>query len=164
MRHSVPARRTLLPLLAAAALAAGCTRPLPPPPSGILPPPAPPPPPQTVQSSELVSSLRVETGDTVTFTLQVTNASAAPVVFNFRSGQSYDFAVRPAGAGAEVWRWSADMGFTQAVRTLTLAPGETWTFGERWTPPPGLRGEFAAIARLVSSDRPVERTTTFRLP
>ncbi|HYR11229.1 MAG TPA: BsuPI-related putative proteinase inhibitor [Longimicrobium sp.] len=161
MSHSVPRRATLLPLLLACVFAAACTRPLPPPPDGILPPP---PPPQTMQSTELVSSLRVETGDTVTFTLQVTNPSAAPVAFTFASGQTYDFAVRPAGAGGEVWRWSADRGFTQAVRTLTLAPGETWTFGERWTPPAETRGELTAVARLTSSDRPVERTANFRLP
>lgn len=159
MSHSVPRRRTL-PLLAAGVLMAACTRPLPPP-DGTLPSP---PPPQTVQSSELVSSLRVQAGDTVVLTLQLTNPSAAPAAFTFSSGQTYDFVVRPAGAGAELWRWSADMGFTQAVRTLTLAPGETWTFGERWTPPPGTRGELVAVARLTSSDRPVEHTAVFRLP
>jgi hypothetical protein len=159
MSHSFPRRRTLL-LLAACVLAGACTRPLPPG-DGTLPPSTPS---QPVESTGLVSSLRVQAGDTVAFTLQVTNPSAAPVTFNFSSGQTYDFAVRPAGAGAEVWRWSADMGFTQAVRTLTLAPGETWTFGERWTPPPGTRGEFTATARLTSSDRAVERTAAFRLP
>lgn len=159
MSHPVSRRRTLPLLLAAGVLMAACTRPLPPPPDGMIPPP---PPPQTVQSSELVSSLRVETGDTVVLTLQVTNPSAAPVAFNFSSGQSYDFAIR--SGGAEVWRWSGDRGFTQALRTLTLAPGETWTFGERWTPPPGTRGELTAVGRLTSSDRPVERTAVFRLP
>jgi hypothetical protein len=160
MSHSLARRRTL-PLLAAVVLAAACTRPLPPPPDGM---PLPPALPQTMEQTGLVSSLRVKTGDTVRLTLQVTNPSTAPVTFTFPSGQSYDFVVRPAGAGAEVWRWSADMGFTQAVRTLTLAPGETWTFGERWTPPPGTRGEFAAVARLTSSDHAVERTAAFRLP
>lgn len=158
MSHSLSHRRTLL-LLAAGVFVAACTPPLPPPSGGALPPP-----PQSVEPSGLVSSLRVETGDTVRFTLQVTNPSAAPVAFTFPSGQSYDFVVRSAGPGAEVWRWSADRGFTQAVRTLTLAPGETWTFGERWTPQPGLRGEFTAVARLASSDQRVERTATFRLP
>ncbi|HEU4885621.1 MAG TPA: BsuPI-related putative proteinase inhibitor [Longimicrobium sp.] len=153
MSHSFPRRRTLPLLLAAGLLAAACTPP--PPPDGMLP---------TVESDALVSSLRVETGDTVRFTLQVTNPSAAPVSFTFPSGQSYDFAVRPAGGGAVAWRWSEQMSFTQAVRTVTLAPGETWTFGERWTRPPGTRGEFTAVARLTSSDRPVERTATFRLP
>lgn len=158
MSHSFPRRRTLPLLLAAGVLAVACTPPVPP--DGTPPPPPPP----MVESSTLVSSLRVETGDTVRLTLQVTNPSADPVAFTFPSGQTYDFVVRPAGAGAEVWRWSAQMGFTQAVRTVTLAPGETWSFGERWAPPPGTRGEFTAVARLVSSDHPVERTATFRLP
>jgi hypothetical protein len=158
MSHSVPRRRTLL-LLAAGVLAAACTRPLPPPADGTVPQP-----PQTVESSGLVSSLRVETGDTVVLTLQVTNPSAAPMVFNFTSGQMYDFAVRTA-AGAEVWRWSADRGVTQAVQPRTLGPGETWTFTERWTPPAGLRGELSVTGRLGPSDRPlVGRATIFRLP
>src|SRR5829696_1092998 len=106
MSHSFP-RVSTLPLLAALALAAACTRP---PPEGTLPPPLPP---HTVDATGLVSSLRVETGDTVRFTLQVTNPSAAPVSFTFPSGQSYDFAVRPAGGGAEAWRWSEQMAFTQ---------------------------------------------------
>ncbi len=146
-------------LAAAGVLAAACTRPLPP--DGIVPPPSRPP---RGAQPELVSSLRVETGDTVVLTLQVTNPTAAPIAFTFPTGQSYDFVVRPAGAGADAWRWSGDRGFTEAVQTLVLAPGATWTFGGRWTPPAGARGDFTAIGRLTSSDRPVERTATFRLP
>src|SRR5687768_11016434 len=106
MRHSIRLRGTLLLLLACGLPAAACTRPLAP--DGTVPPPPP------AAQSELVSSLRVETGDTVVLTLQVTNPTAAPVPFTFSSGQTYDFIVRPAGAGAEVWRWSGDRGFTQA--------------------------------------------------
>jgi hypothetical protein len=155
MRHSAPPPRRALPLLAALALAAACT-PVPPGPSTA---PAP-----GADAGELVTSVRVQTqGDTVLFSLQLTNPSTAPVRFTFPSGQTYDFVVRGAGGG-EVWRWSADRGFTQAVQSLTLRPGETWQFGERWTRPSGLRGEFTAVGRLVSSNRPVERTATFRLP
>lgn len=158
MSHFAAPRGTLPLLLACGLLAAACTRPLPP--DGMAPAPSPP----QAAHSELVSSLRVEAGDTVVLTLQVTNATAAPVTFTFPTGQSYDFVVRPAGAGAEVWRWSADKGFTQAVQTLTLEPGATWSFGARWAPPPGVRGELVAVGRLTSADRPVERTATFRLP
>lgn len=144
-------------LLAALTVLGACTRPLPPPPDGMLPPPAPPRPP-------LVSSLSVETeGDTVVLALQVTNPYEAPVEVTFPTGQTYDFAVRGAG-GRELWRWSADRGFIQAVQTRTLAPGATWTFGERWTPPAGVRGEMTAVARLASSSHPVEHTSAFRLP
>lgn len=155
MRHSIRLRGTLLLRLACGLLAAACTRPLAP--DGTVPPPP------LAAQSELVSSLRVQAGDTVVLTLQVTNPAASPVVFNFSSGQMYDFAVRTP-AGAEVWRWSADRGFTQAVQTRTLGPGETWTFTERWTPPAGLRGELSVTGRVTSSGRPVEHTATFRLP
>lgn len=144
-------------LLAALALLAACTRPLAPPPGGMPPPPAPPGP-------SLVSSLSVETeGDTVVLTLQVTNPQEAPVEVTFPTGQAYDFAVREAG-GRELWRWSADRGFTQAVQTRPLAPGATWTFTARWTPPAGVRGALTAVARLASSSHAVEHTSAFRLP
>ncbi|MBW3571835.1 MAG: hypothetical protein KY467_12075, partial [Gemmatimonadetes bacterium] len=113
MSPLAPQRLRVFPLLLSAVLAAACTRPLPAPPDGMLPPPPPTQPPQTVDE-QLVTSLNVETGDTVRLTLQVTNASAAPVRFTFPSGQTYDFVVRPAGAGAQLWRWSDGMGFTQA--------------------------------------------------
>lgn len=146
----------LLLLLLAAALPA-CTRPLPPPPDGMAPPPAP-------AQAALVSSLSVETaGDTVVLTLQVTNPYEAPVPVAFNSAQTYDFAVRNAG-GRELWRWSADRGFGQALQTRTLAAGTTWTFAERWTPPAGTRGELTAVARLASTSHAVERTAVFRLP
>jgi hypothetical protein len=156
MSHSVPRPGTLL-LLAALVLAAACTRPLPPPPSGMLPPPAPPRP-------SLVSSLSVETeGDTVVLALQVTNPYDAPVEVTFPSGQTYDFSVRDTG-GRVLWTWSADRGFIQAVQTRTLAAGETWTFRERWTPPPGTRGALTAMARLTSSSHAVEHTRAFTRP
>lgn len=111
----------------------------------------------------LVSSLSVRTGDgEVHLLLQVTNAASAPVEVVFPSGQSHDFAVRRGGA--ELWRWSAGMGFTQAVRTVSVAPGETLEFAERWTPPAGTSGELEAEARLASRSHPLRRTAPFRLP
>jgi hypothetical protein len=155
MSHFAPIRRRTL-LLLLAALAGGCTRPLPPPPDGMAPPPEPPQP-------ALVTSLHVETaGDTVLLALRVTNPYQAPVQVTFPSGQTYDFAVR--AGGRELWRWSADRGFTQAVQTRTLEPGGTWTFGERWVRPAGVRGELTAVGRLTSSTHAVERTTAFRAP
>ena len=157
MSQSAPPRpRTLLLLLAVLAPAA-CTRPLAPPPDGMASTPAP-------AQAPLVSSLSVETrGDTVVLALQVTNPYAAPVPVTFPTAQTYDFAVRAAG-GRELWRWSADRGFGQAVQTRTLAPGATWEFAERWVPPAGTRGELTAVARLASRSHAVERTAVFRLP
>lgn len=112
----------------------------------------------------LVTTFSVEaTADSVRFLLQVTNATQAPVVLEFRSGQSYDFTV--TDGGTTVWNWAADMMFTQALRSVTLAPGQTLSFEESWRPAASLRGRaLTATARLTSMSHPVERTQAFRLP
>lgn len=112
----------------------------------------------------LVVTLQTDAAaDSVRFTLQVTNSSAEPVTLRFSSGQSYDFSVRDGAT--EVWRWSGDMMFTQALRDETLAPGQTRSWSEVWRPAAGLRGHtLTATARLASTSHPVERTQTFRLP
>jgi len=112
----------------------------------------------------LVSTLSVEpTADSVRLLLQVTNATQGPLTLQFRSGQSYDFSV--SDGGRVLWTWSQEMGFTQALRSETLAAGETRAFSESWRPAPELRGRtLTATARLVSTSHPVERTQAFRLP
>lgn len=112
----------------------------------------------------LVTTLQTDAAaDSVRFTLQVTNTSAQPVTLQFSSGQSYDFTVRDGST--EVWRWSGEMMFTQALRSETLAPGQTRGWSETWRPAASLRGRtLTATARLVSTSHPVERAQTFRLP
>jgi hypothetical protein len=112
----------------------------------------------------LVSSLQVEAlGDSARFVLQVTNGSEGPLTLTFPSGQTYDFSVRDGGQ--TVWSWSADRSFMQSVRMITLGPGETRTHSEVWRAAAGLRGRtLTAVARLASSDHPLERTAEFRLP
>jgi len=101
--------------------------------------------------------------DSVRFLLQVTNATQGPLTLEFRSGQSYDFSV--TDAGRPVWSWSQEMMFTQALRSETLAPGETREYRESWHPSAELRGRLlTATARLTSSSHPVERSQAFRLP
>jgi intracellular proteinase inhibitor BsuPI len=123
-----------------------------------------PPPPMAAADGPLASSLQIEASrDSVRFVLQVTNTSAAPVMLGFNSGQTYDFVV--LDAGRELWRWSADMGFTQALRSETLAPGETRAWSERWRPPAEARGrQLTGVGRLVARDHPVERTSPFVVP
>lgn len=112
----------------------------------------------------LVASLSVvPTAESVRLLLQVTNATQAPLTLRFSSGQSYDFTV--SDGGTSVWSWSAERMFTQALRSETLAPGETRSYEETWRPPASLRGKLlSATARLTSTSHPVERTQTFRLP
>ncbi|HEX8244027.1 MAG TPA: BsuPI-related putative proteinase inhibitor [Longimicrobium sp.] len=148
--------------LAALALLSACPRPQPP--AAPAPSPAPGEGAAGGSAGPLVSSLQIQaTADSVAFTLAVTNATRQPLTLEFRSGQSYDFAV--ADGGREVWRWSAGLMFTQALRSETLAAGETRTWRESWRPPAELRGrELTATARLVSASHPLTRTQTFRLP
>jgi hypothetical protein len=57
------------------------------------------------------------------------------------------------------------MGFTQAVRTETLAPGETRTYAETWRPGAAPRGRtLTAVARFTSSDHPVQVQAGFAVP
>lgn len=111
----------------------------------------------------LVSSLQVAAfADSVRFALQVTNAGSAPVELEFASGQTHDFVV--SRAGAELWRWSADRAFTQALRGETLAPGETLAFEGTWRVPAGTRGELVARGFLTARGRRAEQQAGFRLP
>ena len=71
------------------------------------------------------------TGETVTFTLSVTNPTDESLTLASGSGQQYDFIVQDV-PGAEVWCWSHGRFFTQALTSLTLQPRETRTFTEWW--------------------------------
>ncbi len=111
----------------------------------------------------LVSSLQVAAfADSVSFALQVTNAGSAPVELEFPSGQTHDFVV--SRAGVELWRWSADRVFTQALRSDRLAPGETRAFEGSWRVPAGTGGELVARGFLTAAGRRAEQRAAFRLP
>lgn len=111
----------------------------------------------------LLASLQASAfGDSVSFVLQVTNTTGAPVELEYRSGQRFDFVVERDGA--EVWRWSDGQMFTQALGRESLPPGETLTFSATWTPPPGTAGEFTARGILTAANRGVEQQARFRIP
>jgi hypothetical protein len=110
----------------------------------------------------LASSLHAESfSDSVRFSLQVTNASTAPVRLTFSSAQLFDFLV--SQDGREVWRWSADRAFAQALHELILAPGETRAFDAVWHRDAGTRGELQVRAVLAGEPYRVEQQTRFHL-
>lgn len=77
-----------------------------------------------------VEPSRVKAGQSVRLTLSLQNSSGRKVELVFPSGQKYDFWV--TRDGRQVWRWSADRFFTQAVVRQTLE-GQTGTqFSETW--------------------------------
>ena len=89
----------------------------------------------SVLQDDLELTLEVErqayaAGEPVRLTFTVENVGVETKTLRFSSGQHYDFVV--ASGGQEVWRWSADKAFIQALTSLTLAPGEKKTFTETW--------------------------------
>lgn len=74
-----------------------------------------------------VSAVPGATG--ITMNLSIINNSAAPVTLDYTSGQRYDFALLDAGK-ADLYRWSADKQFIQALSSETLAPGQSLNYSE----------------------------------
>ncbi len=114
-------------------------------------------------ASSLATSMMVDVASpAVELTLHVMNAGDAPVVFTFPSAQRHEFRIT-GESGEEVWRWSEDRMFTQALVTDTLEPGETWRLQGEWEP--GARaGRFTAVGLLTARDTTLEQRVTFELP
>lgn len=77
-----------------------------------------------------IEKSRFAPGEPVALTVTIRNTGSAPAVLEFSSGQRVDYVIRRGDR--EVWRWSHDRAFTQALGTLTLAPGEERRYPERW--------------------------------
>ncbi|MEF8782576.1 MAG: BsuPI-related putative proteinase inhibitor [Haloarculaceae archaeon] len=96
----------------------------------------------------------------VEFAVTVTNADTEPVDLQFRSGKVADVAVYDRGS--EVWRWSEGRMFTQAVRTETLAPGESFTHEVTWVG--ASPGKYTAEATLEATNVTLVERTEFAVP
>ena len=70
-------------------------------------------------------------GDLVEVTVTVRNVSTAPLGVLFTSSQKLDLIVRRP-RGDEVWRWSHDKAFTQAIQTLLLRAQESTVMRVAW--------------------------------
>lgn len=55
----------------------------------------------------------------------VTNSGPSLVEVTFATGQDADIVLTNRDSGAEVYRWSQDMAFTQAERKQNISPGQT---------------------------------------
>ena len=110
----------------------------------------------------LTPSLDVSVGPTVNLALRVENDSDKRIELTFASGQTHDFVVLDE-AGTEVWRWSADRMFTQAMQNKLVPARDTITYSERWEHG-GRHGKFTAVAVLNSTNHPLEHRAEFQLP
>lgn len=119
--------------------------------------------PEPASASSLVSSLHAQVdGDSVQLTLAVSNAGAEAAVLEYATTQRYDFAVRDS-SGAEIWRWSADQLFGQAVGADTLESGGTREYRASWYHG-GRAGRYEATGELTSSDQSLELKTELEIP
>jgi len=81
--------------------------------------------------SASVSKPSFAPGEPVGLRLTVRNTAGSPQAVTFMSGQRFEFIVRRA-RGDEVWRWSHDKAFTQAIETAWLQPQQVMPFSETW--------------------------------
>lgn len=110
----------------------------------------------------LVGTMEVKVSESsVRLVLHVTNTSNSPIVLNFATSQRYDFVVETT-SGEEVWRWSDDMSFLQALSTETLPAGESWEMEAVWDPE-NRAGAYVATGVLTARDRDLRQRATFEL-
>jgi hypothetical protein len=99
----------------------------------------------------------------VLWNFAVTNVSEEPVTMTFGSGQDGDVVL--SQNGQERYRWSEGRSFTQAVRTIDLAPGEAYRFTleDTLTIEPG---SYELLATVSSAPAPAtaERSATVGEP
>lgn len=83
-----------------------------------------------VNVSFTVTPARVEVGNPVRFTMRLTNNGGRTESLEFASGQLYDFWV--TDGDDEVWRWSEDRLFSQALEKRQIPTQDSLTFTETW--------------------------------
>ena len=98
----------------------------------------------------------------VKFALQITNLAPHAVELNFPNGQTHEFVVLDT-LGREIWRSSTGKMFTQTVQNRNVDANETLSFRDEWDPR-GFHGRYTALAKLRSSNHPVEERVDFVLP
>ncbi len=106
--------------------------------------------------------LSVSAGKPAQYTLRVTNRGPKVIELRFADGQTHDFALRDA-SDREVWRWSADRMFTQAMRTRALGSNEQVDFSETGAPSVAA-GTYTLVATLRSTNHPLELRQAISVP
>jgi hypothetical protein len=91
-----------------------------------------------------VRPARVDVGKTVRFALRVVNIAGKTAELTFPSSKQYDFWV--TRGNDEIWRWSDDRLFTQAVEKETIDPQSLLTLSEPWVAGPA--GEYVVHGEL----------------
>lgn len=85
-------------------------------------------------------------GEPVALLLVLT--ASGPVTLQFNSGQRFDFIIR--ADGEEVWRWSEDQFFTQALGEESLSAGDELRYDAQWTPEE--EGSYGVLGTVTASN------------
>ncbi|NUQ12853.1 MAG: hypothetical protein HUU26_11120 [Gemmatimonadaceae bacterium] len=105
------------------------------------------------------AALDVLVRDGIELAFRVTNNEVRKLELQFPSGQTHDFAVVDS-LGREIWRWSEGRLFTQALQTRVLESNASLSWSARWRESLA-PGRYAAIATLLSENRPIEQRVEF---
>jgi hypothetical protein len=114
----------------------------------------------TVTSNENGLSLWVSfdeplrTGHPVSWTLNVENRAREAVTLHFSSGKDGDVALQQGGR--EVYRWSTNRLFSQALRQVRLEAGARHAFPLEEKALPAPAGDYELVAALASDPSPGE--------
>ena len=113
-------------------------------------------------SVSLPATLSARVDTVVTLTLTVSNPSSAPADVTFGSGQRYDFTISDGSTGAQLWRWSMGIAFTQSLSTLTIPANGTLVFTQSWKPTQ--KGALVATGSLVSVSHRADAKLSITVP
>lgn len=70
-----------------------------------------------------------DAGESAVLTLMVANTGSTPITLQFTSGYQFDFV---AAQAKDVWRYSSGRIYTQALTSITVAPGASVTRSGTW--------------------------------
>lgn len=93
-------------------------------------------------------------GGGVDFVVLVTNSSPVPVSLTFPDGQSAEVVLRDPETNSAVFTWSDGRSFDQAVRTVSLEPGETRRYVLEQADLALAAGVYDLVAQLTASPAP----------
>lgn len=96
-----------------------------------------------------VDQMTYAPGSEMQIFLQLSNRSDQARTLSFRTGQRYDLVILDA-AGGEVWRWSDDRSFIQALAEETLEAGQEGPAWEETLSAPTTPGEYRLRATVPS--------------
>ncbi len=84
-----------------------------------------------IEAALKIKERRFRAGEVLSFSLEILNTQDKTLKLFFPTSKIYDFVVYDE-SGKEVYRWSRNKLFTQAITRIVLKPRETRVFSLEW--------------------------------